>query len=507
MEEAAAAAGSPSLSAVSVSSPSSPTHAARALAALSSQTSNQHLSAESICPVEIVDLLIDDYFTYIHPLCPFPHEPSFRDAWRRRDDLSNSSFLALLSSMIAVLVASFPRKPRQHLKAAKRDNLFPNHMSLISRCQKICAAARGPGYLENENLNVYDAATSYFLALVGTYTYRWRQARLYFGECLAIIRTLGLHKARAREQENEHEQRTDCVAREMGRRIFWTLFVGVKSCSQLGADFSELTMPPPTPSESYPPLPAEVDDFCIYPSHIEPQPHGLLPTIAGFNANVRVYISYQSISTMEMAWGINSVVDWDRQRRVLYESLRRCKDAVGELPPELQVNPHNAPMGGNQQPLPGTFPNFSSNAGPAALDSSQYMDIDPSPEQRRQMQFEIQKANIYASCLATRSYIVQKYWNLCEARDRSRSASRQNSPGTGITQAGLDGLLPQAPTSDHDYIELEMKHERESIVKDLLTVLSTIREVHMEPNADSFVSHPAMSSNPRQVANLSSNRP
>lgn len=480
------------MSAVSLSSPSSPTHAARALAALSSQTSNQHLTAESICPLELVDLLIDDFFTYIHPLCPFPHEPSFRQAWKQREDLSNSSFLALLSSMIAALVASFPRKPRQHLKALNKDNLFPNHMSLVERCQRVCATSRGPGYLESESLDVYDAATSYFLGLVGVYTYRWRQGRLYFGECLAIVRTLGLHKATGQAinhfghrpmsalhgKPTEGEQRTDCVTQEIGRRIFWTLFVGVKSCTQFGADFSELVMPPPTPSETYPAFPAEVDDFCIYPTHIEPQPEGLLPAIAGFNANVRVFASYQSMSTMEIAWGIDSVVDWDRQRRVLFESLRRCKDAVTELPPQLLVNP-------NQQP---THPTFSVGTGPGDVDPLQHMEIDQSPEQRRQMQCEIQKANIYASCLATRSYIVQKYWNLCEARDRTLTTSRQNSPGTGITQAGLDGLLPRAPTSNYDFIEHEMRSERESIMKDLLMVLSTIKEVHMEPNADSFVS-------------------
>ena len=509
MEEAAAAAaggsmgggaGSPSMSAASISSPSSPTHAARALAALSSHTSNQHLSAESICPIELVDLFIDDFFTYVHPLCPFPHEPSIREAWRRREDLSSNSFLALLASMIAMLVASFPRKPRQHLKMLKKEHLFPNHMSLINRCQKICASARGPGYLENEDLGVNDAAASYFLAMVGMYTYRWRQARLYFGESLTIVRTLGIHKANntTATQSNGRqgpavsfdqpsdvrgEQGADCITMEMGRRINWALFVSVKSCSQLGAEFRELVMPPPTTSEGYPPFPAEADDFCIHPTHIDPQPEALLSTITGFIANVRVFASYHSLTTMEMAWGINSVVDWERQRRVLFESLRRCKDAAAELPPQLLINT-------SQHPTQGVFPNFGAGGDHTGFDSASLMDVDQTPEQRRQMQYEIQKANIYASCLATRSYIVQKYWNLCEARDRSLSASRQNSPGTGITQAGLDNLLPQAPTSHYDAIEHEMKQERESIMKDLLVVLTTIKEVHMEPNADSFVSRP-----------------
>src|SRR6202012_340525 len=114
-------------------------------ATLASFSSHAVLSAESICPINTLELLIDDFFTYIHPLCPFPHEPSFREAWERREDLSNNSFLALLASMMAALVASFPRKPRLHLKAQKKEKQFPNHMALVNRCQKVCTTARGAG--------------------------------------------------------------------------------------------------------------------------------------------------------------------------------------------------------------------------------------------------------------------------------------------------------------------------------------------------------------------------
>jgi hypothetical protein len=131
-------------------------------------------------------------------------------------------------------------------------------------------------------------------------------------------------------------------------------------------------------------------------------------------------------------------------------------------------------------------PHMPRDPASSLLGPSQRIEEDQSPEQRRQMMHEIQKANIYASSLSTRLYIVEKYWNLCEARDRARS-SQPNSPGVGITAAGLDRLVPQAPTSNPDYVEQEMRQERESIVRDLLVVLGSIDEVNMEPNADSFV--------------------
>lgn len=457
-----------------------------------------------------MDLLIDDFFTYVHPLAPFPHEPSFREAWKHREDLTNNSFLALLSSMIGALVASFPRKPRLHLKAQKRENMFPNHMSLVQRCQKVCAAARGPGYLESDNLNVYDAATSYFLALTGVYTFRWRLGRLYFGECLTILRTLGLHKAKVQSYaqlgslptamgshsngtDHAHEHSVDNITLEMGRRIFWTMFVSLKSMEQLGANFGELVIPPPTHSEPYPPLPAEVDDFCIYPTHTEQQPSGLVPVISGFNANVRVYCSYNTLATMEMAWGIDAIVDWDRQKRVMHESLRRCKEAMSNLPAELSLR---TDIGTPSQQNGGFYPAFAlqphigRDPAQSLMSPSSRTMTEQNAEERRRTQQEIQKANIYASSLATRSYLVEKYWNLCEAHHRSRQSpnSLPSSPGAGITAAGIDKMVPQIPSSHYDMIEHEMRDERESIVKDLLTVLGSIDQVNMEPNADSFVS-------------------
>jgi hypothetical protein len=233
------------------STPQSPTNAAHALAQLqSSQQASQQsshpaqLSAEEICALPTLNALIDDFFTFIHPLCPFPHEPSFREAWGHREDLTNPSFLALLASMIAVLVASFPRKPRLHLNTQTRRE-YPNHLSLVDKCRDVCARARGPGYLDRPSLNVYDACTSYFIGLTGAYVFQWRQLRLYLAECLTIIRSLGLHKTEAQgythlgsmphawgsngpNHDGSREFKVDYITEEIGRRVFWTVFVGVR---------------------------------------------------------------------------------------------------------------------------------------------------------------------------------------------------------------------------------------------------------------------------------------
>lgn len=145
--------------------------------------------------------------------------------------------------MIATLVASFPRKPRSHLKAQGREHLFANSISLVQQCQRTAVAARGIGYLEREDLNVHDAIVSYFLGLTGLYTFRWKLCRLYFGEAITIASTIGLFKGQSSARQGDlpgpprsqnqkvgvhHDEQMDYVTNEIGRRLIWTMFVGVR---------------------------------------------------------------------------------------------------------------------------------------------------------------------------------------------------------------------------------------------------------------------------------------
>ncbi|KAH8661692.1 hypothetical protein BGZ60DRAFT_380922 [Tricladium varicosporioides] len=484
--------------ALNYSSPSSPNNVAATLASFSSHAV---LNAESICPFSTLELLVDDFFTYIHPLCPFPHEPTFRLAFKHREDLKNPSFLALLAAMVGTLVASFPRKPRLHLKAQNREHLFPNSISLVERCHKVAVQARGSGYLDKE-LSVYDACTSYFLGLSGAYTFNWRQCRLYFGETLTITRVLGAHKERpgylavgalpavygannSDDGTNLQNPPVDYIKREIGRRLFWIMFVGIRSMQQLGASFGELLIPPETPNEPYPSYPTEVDDEFIGVDYIEPQPPGIVAKLTGFNMNIKVFRCVDQLVTMEMAYGIDNVFDWNRQKRVLEESLRSVKNVLRDMLPALSLRPN--PQSSELESR-GYFPpnyDFPGNRLFNGLQSG------GAGDERRNVQLEIQKANIFASQLATRSYIVEKYWNLHIAhenmkKNQNAAESVLNSPG--VVAAGLDGLLPnRAPTSNHDMIESNVATERESIVKDLLNVLACINQVNMEPNGGSFI--------------------
>lgn len=262
---------------------------------------------------------------------------------------------------------------------------------------------------------------------------------------------------------------------------------------QIGAAYSELFIPPHTPTDPYPPYPVEVDDEYIYQDHIAPQPPGLISKLAGFNTGIKIYSSLTELATMEMCHGVDQVFDWTKQKKVLEKCLSDINGILASIPPELQLRP-SSHLGEFESNHPQYYPPVATYAD-IASNGSEMIHWSPEFFERRNLQFEIQKANIYASQLATRSYIVEKYFNLQEAFERTRAKSIKD-PNLG-SPSSTTGLPDRASlSSDYDEIETKVANEREVIVKDFLHVLQSISQVNIEPNGPSFVCFPAPSTTP-----------
>lgn len=486
--------------AASVPSPQVGVSTATATAASNAnlQPATVALSGESICPLPTLQRLVDDFFTFIHPLIPIPHEPTFRAAFARREDVSNKRFLALLAAMIGTLVASFPRRPKLHLRTEAEKRQYPHSMALVKECHDVAIQARGPGYLDWSN-TVDDAATSYFLGLCSGYVYNIRRCRIYLGESMTIIRVHGLHKGAqasaimspasassisgsSESFASPSDSAPDLISQELGRRLFYICLVGFQTLQQLGSSDGRHYVPPETPTESYPPLPLEMDDEYIFPTHIEGQPPGIISQLTGFNANVRVFHSYNALSAWEIAFGGGEVFDWERQRKLIWECLQKTKNSLADLPPELILQ-----EGGQTTPSPSMGVTWDPNTGAEELAS-----------ERRRIQYEIQKANIYISQLSTRSYLVDKYWSLYEGHKRLHmTTSQMPSPETTLATAAAGTVKPETgepeTTTDADlhaqidYIGQMMREERRLVIQDLLRLLRSVCEINIEPNGASFV--------------------
>lgn len=194
------------------------------------------LDADSIAPMPVLELLVDDFFTYIHPLAPFPHEPTFRHSFANREDRTRPEFLGLLASMIATLVASFPRSVREHLKAQHSTHLFPRAMVMVEKCRDIALQTRGSKWVLKQPKTLDDAATSYFLGLSSGYTHQWNASQHFMAETLTLIRELGFNRPKhpgdlptfGNDPYSPDPLPFNHVKDQIGKRIFWCLLLGIR---------------------------------------------------------------------------------------------------------------------------------------------------------------------------------------------------------------------------------------------------------------------------------------
>ncbi|KAJ5677645.1 uncharacterized protein N7477_003278 [Penicillium maclennaniae] len=481
-------------------------------ASIHSSTTSIPASAEAICSLHTVQLLLDDFFMYIHPLVPVPHEPSFRAAFERREDTTSGTFLALLASMIGFLVASFPRRPKLRLNTEAERSAFPNSIALVKRCHDVAIQARGIGYLDR-NVTVYDAATSYFLGLCSGYIYSMRRCRVYLAECRTMIQVYDLCRSpsplpSASEPNatgpmspasgTTHDQpaqnltdnpTVDLITQELGRRLFYVTLVGYQTLHQMGSSDIKVQIPPETPTDRYPPLPLEIDDEFLFSTHVSAQPADRVSQLVAFNANVRVYGSNNALLAWDIAFGSGQIFDWEHQRSCLWECLQKAKSALSNVPVELSL----------------FHPKRISPAGLSGLNEDGSIFNYPHDhihQERRAIQYEIQKANIYASQLCTRSYLVEKYWNLFETFTKYGNSAKISIPTPAIPHIKHEpsSEIPAEPAStvgpntssqalahiQTDSIGRMMAEERKLVIKEFFILLRTVNEVNMEPNGGSI---------------------
>ncbi|TQS37076.1 hypothetical protein Golomagni_02462 [Golovinomyces magnicellulatus] len=480
-----------SVTSTCLSSTISPNNLANTLVSFSTQVP---LSSESICPHSILELIIEDYFTYIHPIYPIPHEPSFRAAFRGREDLKNPGFLALLASLTGVTVLSLPRRARNHYLSHGLKSHFPGSLRLADRCHNVAVEARGAGYLDKD-LTVYHGITSYFLGLAATYKFQWNQARLYFGEALTITKIVGASNFGIDENQPDiHPSEThttiesqikppvkDYIMQEMVRRVFWILFVSIRSIPQLGAHFSDHVIYPNTRTEPYPPLPLEVDDEHIFVDHINTQPPGYLSRVTSNNLNARIYNTLTPLIRMDLICSNEEFFDWICQKKELEKCLQELKKVLDDTPREILFS---------TEPLNVVMSNYDQDyilsqylQAPSAVKQHD----DERVDSRKSLQIEVQKANIYASQVATRYQIIEKYRLLLELHKRIRPKVNESSMNIEESRA-----LPEVEAESDvnpdlknlnpcdEKEQIEFPEELEGIIKEILNMTCMLSPVSLE---------------------------
>jgi hypothetical protein len=283
-----------------------------------------------------------------------------------------------------------------------------------------------------------------------------------------------------------------------------------------------------------------VDDQYILAHQILGQPEGTVSLLTGFVQAIKIYMTMNGLVSVELSYGIATLPFHD-QKVMLDECLQAVKHVMDDMPRELRID-LNSPDSGANHGLDNLLPTNSqtsnlfddSGAGGLAYLNLGYQQQTPAdfrhtvsahPERRRLLQYEIQKANIYASQLATRSYYVERYLNLRDAHrehvrqaaaaagassftpngggDASNPTDTANANNKSVAAAALRAAAEHHNTQQQqahpksqqhnpdptttDPIDASMVAERELIVQNLLTVLTTISQRNLEPNGGSLI--------------------
>ena len=360
----------------------------------------------------------------------------------------------------------------------------PEHLKLALRSQKICIEARGPGYLSNEDLSVYDAATSFFLGLKWLHTSRHRQAKLYFGESLTIIQTLGVRQVdhasgvMRSNIEDDRERPCDRITMEMSRRVYSALHVVNTAHPHIGLVFPELSKRTVGMGD-YSELPADLEDYHVYPTRLASPHPGDVSPMTGFNANDIICRRYNVGHRQHVHPFAGTNVDLKHQQRGVYEALKTCKDILNAQPPAFHTFVSDAqPKIGNQ-----------STASHAATGSGFGERIEF--YNREPVQYEIVRANLYASVLSLRTDFVVHCMTGIDRQVRSGLALRPSDRGSTFSElnpAGLNDLIEGPMSPDLTPLKMAIQQEEASIVRELVEVCASLVEVNGEPNADNFVS-------------------
>ena len=449
------------------------------------------LCAESICPLPFLELLIDGYFTYVHPLTPVPHEPSFRAALSRRADRTDSAFLALLASMIGCLVSAFPQKLRVLAQGHEMEDLSAT--MLIEHCRAIINEARGSAFLDRD-WTIQDAMTSLLLGLTGVHMFDWKTCRTYLTQCQTIARVIGLHKAtwpncsssesfrpdmraNRRIAHGSSEMQADLVLRELGRRTFWGLFVAIKSLQQIRLCFGDLSFSPETSAEPYPPLPLEYDDAYITSTATILPPPGTLSQLVGFNWNVKILSSYDQLIE------IGDHYSWEDQMMLLQRSFFTMTSIRGSMPSELGGRLATAPdHSPSHISIPSGYDFQESTAELARIEQAKELAVELA-----KIRTSMQVSNIEINELSAYSYFVSKYWSICDARDRMHVG---NGEAVDSSLHPTDGPHNQlAPASDCVLDHQLIMDYTGTIASSFIQQLSIINHGEIEIDFVKYVSH------------------
>ena len=390
--------------------------------------------------VDIVTALLDEYFVYVHPLVPIPHEPSFRAMSTRRADLHDPSFVGLVAAMLEVLTAAYPARVR--IRFQNSSNRFSDAgdqsfsaLDYAKHCRSMALHGLQSGFQDQRPFSTYDVMINYLLGLACMHEGNVIGSRFYLSDCQKLL-TISIFG-----------DVDDFVDAEQRRRTAWALTLTANDLQQAGYRCDALVSSVDASAETAD-LPSPNDDELITASGESEVPQNYVSRHWNFYTAARLHDTFANLAKLEdqaeLGFIATAVVVQQYE-----ETLAKLDMILADIPWYLTGNFDHTPH--HRQLPPGQYASsMEDRVGDYSVGGSSL------PGHR---------AILFGNAIQIQTHLIERCLQFI--RGQTISAARDSGIDQPIIANASNGVTSQIYGAE----ELVTKHKKDEITRNLLTFI------------------------------------
>ncbi|KAK2125352.1 hypothetical protein NOF04DRAFT_1373002 [Fusarium oxysporum II5] len=240
-------------------------------------------ATDILFPRDLVRFILNDYVTYVYPLIPVIHRPSFETDLDGNRDLHDDDFLTLIVSLCAVTVGLLPSR-LQTYREFSSPLPFRTRSEMANCCYKLNQSFRDTTYFDT--VSHQKRASSFLLGVTFHQTGNNNLWRMFEVESMQLLRLLEV-------QHISSYAGLDAIEVQLRKKAFWLMFYGylhqMHNLRNERLTFLDPVMSCEINFEDLMPVP--VDDEYISSSGILPCPEteASQSLTSGFNIHSRIF--------------------------------------------------------------------------------------------------------------------------------------------------------------------------------------------------------------------------
>ncbi|KAL3465717.1 hypothetical protein BJX64DRAFT_285320 [Aspergillus heterothallicus] len=313
-----------------------------------------------LCSPTTWDLVNQDFLTYVYPLIPVVHIPTFLSSLEAHRTLPDRLFACLQASIFAIVNALLPSR-FEHYKAVDPtlgcNASITNKVSAVLHAHEVFDLIKGPELQDESSLTSW--ATMYLFGAAYASLNLLHRSIMFRSHTYAIMLSMNLHLIKSYAGLNPIET-------QLRKKAVWLTLTGVIHSQVFGTmpDLWNSAMAHRIRTDQL--LPLEVDDEYIMETIIKEQPSAVLSLTAGFLAEKRILLNLLDLDydDMSVSLGIDKLatdtesggtqparrVSSTTTPAVLLDRIRRLKYSIDDFPPSCGASTHDKSSSCSNEP-------------------------------------------------------------------------------------------------------------------------------------------------------------